>query len=282
MQAEDGIGLIELLAAMVVLSIALLALRRRLRVSGRLDAAGRRRRPLPLRSPRPSSSCTGPCRTPHSGSTRHSSRPRRPRDTVYASDHSSLDDPNALTAGTDVSSASCTPLTSVFGSSSHTVSTCVPIQTVTRRRWAQLPRRDIRPRRPGLEQLQHHLDRADRDRHRPRPEHHRLADHPRDGTRRSTAAPRDPEPRAAKPARTRRGATRGSVRCSRSRLSRRLGYGSAERRIRKRCRRRGMSPKESLLRPRLRLHSGRRYGRHLRCPGGRRHRSSSRRSLRLP
>ena len=130
MQAEDGMGLIELLAAMVVLSIALLAL-----VAGYGSAV------VSMRLAATKTSATAIASTelelyravPYAslGLDATQLTTAETSDTVYASDHSSLDDPNALTAGTDVSSASCTALTSVFGSSSHTVSTCVPIQTVS-------------------------------------------------------------------------------------------------------------------------------------------------------
>lgn len=52
-------------------------------------------------------------------------------DATYISDHSSLDDPNALSPGTDVTQNPCTALTGPFGSSSGTVSTCLPTQTIS-------------------------------------------------------------------------------------------------------------------------------------------------------
>jgi type II secretory pathway pseudopilin PulG len=130
LQAEDGFGLVELIAAVAVLTIGLLAL-----VAGYGSAY------VAFRQASTKTSANAIAATelelyravPYASlgldSTQLSNA--ETTDTVYASDHSSLDDPNALTAGTDVSSSSCTPLTAAFGSSSATVSTCVPIQSVT-------------------------------------------------------------------------------------------------------------------------------------------------------
>jgi type II secretory pathway pseudopilin PulG len=130
LQAEEGFGLVELIAAMAVLTIGLLAL---LAGYGSAFVSFRQASIKTTATEIAAAELELYRAVPYAqlglDSTQLSNA--ETNDAVYASDHSSLDDPNALSPGTDVSSSSCTALTAPFGSSSGTVSTCVPIQTLT-------------------------------------------------------------------------------------------------------------------------------------------------------
>lgn len=119
LESEEGFGLIELIAATAVLSIALLAL---------LAGYGSAVVSLRLSSEKTTASAIANAQMELFRSLPYASigldatalAAAETGDSVYSTDHASLDDPNALTAGVDVTIASC-------GSTAQ----CTPVQTVT-------------------------------------------------------------------------------------------------------------------------------------------------------
>jgi prepilin-type N-terminal cleavage/methylation domain-containing protein len=119
LRKEDGFGLIELIAAMAVLSIALLALLAgygaavvSLRASSqKTTASAIAGAQLELYRALPYASI---------GLDADAVTAAEANDTLYSADHTSLDDPNPISAGVDSTIAGC-------GTSPQ----CTPIQTVT-------------------------------------------------------------------------------------------------------------------------------------------------------
>jgi Tfp pilus assembly protein PilV len=119
LKSEEGLGLIELLAAMVVLSIALLAL---------LAGYGSAVASLRAASTKTTASALANAQLELYRSLPYASigldatavASAESSDSLYSSDHTALDDPNALTAGVNVTIASC-------GSTPQ----CTPVQTIT-------------------------------------------------------------------------------------------------------------------------------------------------------
>ena len=167
LQGEAGQGLIELLAAMVVLSIALMALMAGYdtaflslhKSAQKTIASTLANQQLELYNAL-SYTKVGLDATTLAGIE----TPGASYDATYVADKASLDN-TANDADVTISNCGATP-------------NCYPIQTAGRHRPPQLPPRDVRPRHHEHRRQQHQLDDPRGDGDRPRPQHDRISRDP--------------------------------------------------------------------------------------------------------